>query len=81
MLKEQANDPHHSDNYEEILLDMFQSSGEIYDYMVLIVRFFISFWDCQLVGVIGGRWCQVVILRSNVVSILKFCLCFLITVL
>lgn len=42
MLKAQAESIGYIDNFEQILLEMFVSSGETFDYMVLIIRFFIS---------------------------------------
>jgi hypothetical protein len=42
MLVEVANNQSTFDDFEQILSEMFLTSGEIYDYMVLIVRFFIS---------------------------------------
>lgn len=42
MLKQQAESLGPIDNYESILLDMFQTSREVFDYMVMCLRFFIS---------------------------------------
>mgnify|MGYP001803299921 CR=1 FL=1 len=51
MLVDVANGSSSIDDYEQILLEMFLTSGEIFDYMVIVLRFFISAyvkWDSFL---------------------------------
>lgn len=42
MLVDVANNSSSIDDYEQILHQMFVSAGEIFDYMVVVLRFFIS---------------------------------------
>ena len=42
MLVEVANNTSNFDDFEQILLEMFLTSGEVFDYMVVVIRFFIA---------------------------------------
>lgn len=42
MLQDVADNKSTIDDYEHILQQMFISAGEIFDYMVVVIRFFIS---------------------------------------